>query len=129
MKSATFSLLASATLALSVGAVGLTACADSSSDPIPNTGSDTSNTDPKADGGVEPAPTGGNGGDNGGGTQPKACAPSCKADTDCSNSCAAISGASWCCDTKMSQCFSTKAAMCPAPTSNTDPDAGAMAGY
>ena len=134
MKSATLSLLASATLALSFAAIGsgvLTACADSSADPIPNTGSSTSGTEPAADGGAAPASDNGNGGGGGGGggSQPKACAPSCKVDTDCSNSCGAISGASWCCDTKMSQCFSTKAAMCPVPTDNTDPDAGPMAAY
>ena len=129
MKSATTSLVASAFLALSIGlpAVAMTACADSSSDPIPNTGSSSSGTDPvTADGGgAAPAST-----NTGGDPQPKACAPSCKADTDCSNSCGAISGAVWCCDTKMSQCYSTKAAMCPAGTPDPmDNDAGSMAGY
>jgi hypothetical protein len=126
MKSATLSLFASALLALSLGAGVLTACADSSSDPIPNTGSSTSNTDPADGGAAAPAATGGNGG---GGSQPKACAPSCKADTDCANSCGAISGAVWCCDTKMSQCYSTKAAMCPAQTDPANDDAGSMAAY
>lgn len=126
MKSATLSLLASATLALALGAAGLTACADSSSDPIPNTGSSTSGTEPAPDAGSTSSSSSGGGG---GGSQPKACAPSCKADTECANSCGAISGAVWCCDTKMSQCYSTKAAMCPAPTANTNDDAGSMAAY
>ncbi len=126
MKSATLFLVASALLSLALGAGALTACADSSSDPIPNTGSSTSNTDPSAaDGGsAAPAPT-----SSGGGSQPKACAPSCKQDSDCANSCGAISGAVWCCDTKMSQCYSTKGAMCPAPMDNTQDDAGSMAAY
>jgi hypothetical protein len=126
MKSATISVLASAMFSLSLGAGALTACADSSSDPIPNTGNSSSGTEPAADGGATPAPAS-SGNDNG--SKPKVCAPSCKADTDCANSCGAISGAVWCCDTKMSQCYSTKAAMCPVPMDNTNDDAGAMAAY
>jgi hypothetical protein len=50
-------------------------------------------------------------------------------DSDCANSCGAISGAVWCCDVKMSQCYSTKAAACPAPLDPNADDGGMTAAY
>lgn len=53
---------------------------------------------------------------------PKKCAPSCTRDTDCANSCPAISGGVQCCDLKTRSCFGSKTAACPKPdTGGGDP--------
>lgn len=57
---------------------------------------------------------------SGGTTQPvdppeKKCVPSCNVDSDCANSCPAISGGVQCCDTKARVCFGSKTATCPKP--------------
>jgi len=52
----------------------------------------------------------------------KKCAPSCKTDADCQNSCPALPGGIQCCDTKAGACFGSKTSACPAPkTEPVDP--------
>ncbi len=57
----------------------------------------------------------------------KKCAPSCKADADCQNSCPALPGGIQCCDTKAGACFGSKTSACPAPT--PEPDGGPPPAY
>jgi hypothetical protein len=50
----------------------------------------------------------------------KKCAPTCKTDSDCTNSCPALAGGIQCCDLETSLCFVSKTAACPKPTQPTD---------
>src|SRR5690242_8833923 len=54
-------------------------------------------------------------------TPEKKCAPACKTDSDCQNSCPAVPGGVQCCDTKSGACFGSKTSACPVETT---PDAG-----
>lgn len=50
----------------------------------------------------------------------KKCAPSCKTDSDCTNSCPALAGGVQCCDAKTNTCWGSKTATCPKPTDTSD---------
>ncbi len=113
MKYATFSKSAFAVTAILVA----TACADSAEVPgdAEETPAPTTTVPPAA----KPAPT----------TPPveKKCAPSCKTDVDCQNSCPVLPGGIQCCDTKAGACFGSKTSTCPAPM--PEPDGGPPPAY
>ncbi|HSO34203.1 MAG TPA: hypothetical protein VLT33_16825 [Labilithrix sp.] len=100
MKYATFSKSAFAVTAILVA----TACANSADVPA----EEAAPTDPAPTSTVPPAAKP---------TPPveKKCAPSCKTDSDCQNSCPALPGGIQCCDTKAGACFGSKTSACPAP--------------
>lgn len=100
MKHATFSKSAFAVTAILVA----TACANSAD--VPETEAAPTNPAPATTVPPSTKPP----------TPEKKCAPSCKTDADCQNSCPALAGGIQCCDTKAGACFGSKTSACPAPT-------------
>lgn len=94
-------------LALSLSACfGLAACGSDASDipaePTEDAGTKGGTVTPEPEEEPEPEP------------EPvKKCAPTCKADSECGNSCPAVPNAVNCCDLETSTCFSAKGSKCP----------------
>lgn len=110
MTYSTFSKSALAVTAVLLVALGA-ACADSAE--VPAEESSPTEADPAPESKLPPAaPTS---------TPPeKACAPSCKTDLDCTNSCPALAGGVQCCDTKTNTCWGSKTSSCPKPVDTGD---------
>jgi hypothetical protein len=50
----------------------------------------------------------------------KTCVPSCKTDSECTNSCPALAGGVQCCDLKTNTCWGSKTSSCPKPADTSD---------
>jgi len=108
VKYSTFSKSVFAVTAILVAA----ACANSAD--VPTTTDEPEATEPPPSSKVPPAPAPTTKPDD------KKCAPSCKTDSDCTNSCPALAGGVQCCDTATNTCWGSKTSACPKPADPAD---------